>query len=395
MQRIVRWVGVFAGVVLGFAVLGQAGPAVAVGGPAPVGPGSTPQWSLVPKSASANFLTRSAIHLVASPGQVVEDTVVLSNYSSDPLNFAVYGSDAYNTLKGGAFTLQLEGAAKKDVGAWIALPENVFTAAPHTQTEFRFTVTIPINASPGDHAGGITALDLAVAQRTVPGTQVAVRRGEGVAVFVRVSGPIHPGLTAANIGARVSQPPLDWATGSSSALVHYDVVNTGNAVLSGTAQLVATDMFGRVVKRFPSVPIGSLIPGQRMVVQEPRWNGLPIIGPMHLTVKMRAGGLTPSGEATFWVLPWLLVLIIVGVLVVLWLWRRRQRRKGSDRAEAPVPQAPPTVAVPAPSVPLPLTPPPPVPAAVGAGPFAAPDTDPVPAPEEAPSTASQPSTPVA
>ena len=155
---------------------------------------SEPDAGLVlrPAFAVANFLSRSAIHLIAGPGQTVSDTAVLTNYSTQTLNFDVYGSDAYNTKRLGVFTLNPPNVKPTDVGSWVDLPVNQYNLPPKTATEFHFEVKVPINASPGDHAGGIVALNLAPNTNPESGTQVAVQRGEGIAIYVRVPGPCTP-----------------------------------------------------------------------------------------------------------------------------------------------------------------------------------------------------------
>lgn len=301
--------------------------------PASVGSGgTTPAWSFVPLSQKANFLSRSAIHLLAGPGQTVSDTAVLTNYSTDTLDFDVYGSDAYNTKKLGVFTLNPPNVKPIDVGNWLTLPVNQYNLQPCSVAEFHFEVKVPLNAAPGDHAGGIVALNLAPNTQPQSGTNFAVQRGEGIAVYVRVPGPLHPGVAAANVGATYSSSPLGF--GSSSATVHFQVVNTGNEVLNGKAQVIVTDIFGSTVHTFRAVPIVALIPGQRMAIVEPKWSGLPFFGPVHLNVKMTTTVIKSTGAAQFWIVPWLLFLIIIVVLVALiYLWRRHRKRKQAEEAE--------------------------------------------------------------
>jgi LPXTG-motif cell wall-anchored protein len=300
-------------------------------------PGRTPAWSFVPLSQSTNFLSRSAIHLLAGPGQVVSDTAVLTNYSTDELHFDVYGSDAYNTKSLGAFTLNPPNVKPTGVGSWITLPVNEYDLKPCSVAEFHFEVKVPLNAAPGDHAGGIVALNLAGPTAPQPGTNFAVQRGEGVAVYVRVPGPLHPGVAAANVGATYSSSPLGF--GSSWARVHFQVVNTGNEVLNGKVQATVTDIFGSTVHTFRPVAMVALIPGGRMTVAEPQFSGLPFFGPVHLNVKMSTNAVKSTGEAQFWIVPWLLILIIVLVLGALfYLWRRRRKGKQGAEAEEDAPE---------------------------------------------------------
>ncbi len=304
--------------------------------------GTTPAWSFVPLSQKTDVLSRSAIHLIAGPGQTVTDTAVLTNYSTDTLPFNVYGSDAYNTKVLGTFTLHPPNVKPKDVGTWITLPVNNYDLPGCHVAEFHFTVKVPLNAAPGDHAGGIVALNLAPDTNPQPGTNFAVQRGEGIAVYVRVPGPLHPGVAAANVGATYSTSPLGF--GSSSAKMHYQVVNTGNEVLNGKSQLTVTNIFGSTVHTFRPVPIVALIPGGRMTVTEPTFSGLPFFGPVHLHVTMTTSAITSTGSAQFWIVPWLLILIVIVVLALLfYLWRRRRKRKHAEEAAVPPPNNTPEV----------------------------------------------------
>jgi hypothetical protein len=300
------------------------------------GAGQSPAWSFVPLSANKNFLTRSSVHLIARPGETVSDTAVLSNYSAQTLNFDVYGSDAYNTRRLGAFTLNPPNIKPTGVGTWVGVPVNQYNLPPRTVTDFHFVVKVPANATPGDHAGGIVALNLAPNTNPSSGVQFNVQRGEGIAIYVRVPGPLHPALAASDIGASYSGSPL--GIGSSSAIARYEVVNTGNEVLSGKAQLVATDIFGSTVHTFAPVPIVALIPGQRMDVIEPKWSDPPFIGPVHLNLTMTTTGSHSSGSAVFWIVPWLLILIIVLLIaaLVVW-WRRRRRTRGDNQTDGDSP----------------------------------------------------------
>ena len=298
--------------------------------------GTTPAWSFVPLSQKANVLSRSAIHLIAGPGQTVSDTAVLTNYSTDTLPFNVYGSDAYNTKVLGTFTLHPPNVKPKDVGTWISLPVDHYDLPGCHVAEFHFTVKVPLNASPGDHAGGIVALNLSPDTGQQPGTNFSVQRGEGIAVYVRVPGPLHPGVAAANVGATYSSSPLGF--GSSTAKVHYQVVNTGNEVLNGQSQVTVKNIFGSTVHTFRPVAIVALIPGGRMTVSEPKFSGLPFFGPVHLDVKMTTTATSSTGSAQFWIVPWLLILIVIVVLALLfYFWRRRRKRKQAEQAAVATP----------------------------------------------------------
>jgi len=292
----------------------------------------TGAWSFAPFTPPGSTITRTAIHLIAKPGETVTDIAVLTNYSNTELNFNVYGSDAYNTKNLGVFTLNPPDAPKVGVGKWIGDPVNVVNLPARTSDTFRFTVTVPSNAAPGDHAGGVVALNLAPPSGTQKGTNLAIQRGEGIAVYVRVPGDLHAGVAAADIGATTSTPMLGF--GSSWAKAHFEVENTGNVVLNGHAQLKAVDVFGSVVKTFAPVPIVALIPGQVLAVNEKKWSGLPFAGPVHLKLQIVTTSVKSSGQAVFWVVPWLFILLVLLVIVALVIWWRRRRRKRREQQAA-------------------------------------------------------------
>ena len=181
--------------------------------------GTTAAWSFVPLSQSSNFLSRSAIHLIAGPGQTVTDTAVLTNYSVDTLPFNVYGSDAYNTKVLGTFTLHPPNVKPIGVGSWITLPVNNYDLPGCACRRVPLQRQGPAQRSAGrprrrDRGAEPCAPDASPQS----GTNFAVQRGEGIAVYVRVPGPLHPGVAAANVGATYSSSPLGFGSNSARCI---------------------------------------------------------------------------------------------------------------------------------------------------------------------------------
>jgi H+/Cl- antiporter ClcA len=122
---------------------------------------------------------------------------------------------------------------------------------------------------------------------------------------------------------------LAFANGSSAARVGYQVENTGNTILRGRVHVWVTNLFGQTVKTFPSNVLGNLLPSQEANFVEPLWKSLPIAGPQTVHVTFSAvGAKTASGTSTFWVIPWVLIIVIAVLLLALaaWLWRRHRRK---------------------------------------------------------------------
>jgi hypothetical protein len=326
------------------AVMATTGLALVSGRPA--GAVAIPTFSLSPVAVPGATAPRGSFHYNLGPGQTINDSIVLTNETTQLEQFQIWSTDGYNTAVGGAFALRPQGFPMTGVGTWINthLGSGIYGLSGQTSVTINFSLTVPANATPGDHAGGVEALDVTpVAQPTTGPAHFVIHRGIATAVFIRVAGPVHPSASVSNIAVKTSVPPLGF--GSSSAVVTYQLENTGNTLLAGQAVATVTDIFGRTVKTFPAVSVQAFVPGGRFTAVEPKWTSIPFIGPETVHVRITSPGLTPAtGDKTFWIFPWLLVLLIVLILAAVvgrfWWGRRHPKAQaggepGPDGAATP------------------------------------------------------------
>lgn len=292
----------------------------------PAGAATNGAWAVSPAVTPGNPTPRPAFELVANPGQVISDRATVSNITTHPINFAIYAADGYNTAIGGAFALKLEVQRQVDVGAWTQLPVGALTVPGRTQATFPYTITVPPNATPGDHAGGIVAENSEPSSQTQGGVRVNVLKGVGARIYLRVNGPLHPGVGITNAAPKSSVGPLAFATGSGRGSVHFNVVNTGNVSLDAVATVKATDLFGNTVKSYAPISLGPLLPGNNVTLSEPTI-ALPRVGVIRYHVYVTAPGVKATGGATGLIIPWVLVAILALVIVAFVWWRWRRRRK--------------------------------------------------------------------
>lgn len=300
-----------------------------------------PSFSLEPVPLANGQAPRSSFRYTMNAGSTLSDQIRLTNLTNQPEQFEIWTADGYNTPRSGYLSLRPVTYPKKDVGKWISLPvgNGVHVLPAATAATLTFELTVPPNATPGDHVGGIVALDVSPQTAQNGHTQFAIRQGIASAVFVHVTGALHPSAAVVGISVAESDPALGFPTGSSRAFVAYRLANTGNTLLQGHAVVRVTDVFGRTVKTFPSTPVGNFLPGQTFTVVEPKWQPLPFAGPEHVSVRfVPQGAAVATGAATFWVFPWLLLLVLI-VLASGALWwmlrRRRRRRTGPGPARGP------------------------------------------------------------
>ncbi len=289
---------------------------------------TTTNYALQPVSLPNSTTPRSDFTYALRPGQNLTDEVALSNFTDQPQSFLLYGADGYNVQAGGGFALRPRGYHNVEVGTWVTLVTSTYTLPPRTSAAFPFEVRVPLNASPGDHVGGVVALNVASTPAASGKVTFKIRNGIAVAIYVRVSGPIHPGVTVTRVGALTSEPALAFAKGNGRASVFFTIHNVGNADLQGTATAKVTDIFGRTVKTFRPVKLALITPGAIFTVIEPVWKSLPVAGPQHVVVRFvtdKAG--TVSASDLLWIIPWVIVAVLVAIILAIIFWRRLRRRR--------------------------------------------------------------------
>ncbi|MBP2708530.1 DUF916 domain-containing protein [Microbispora sp. RL4-1S] len=190
-------------------------------------------WSVVPADANGPD-GRSVIDVELAAGQQVTEHVAVVNRSAQPVDFAIDANDGYLTAKG-YFDMRPSDAKPVDGGSWVGIPDKVTIAGGATAI-VPVQISIPKNATPGDHPAGVTAsID------TVSG-QVRVQNRVGVRLNIRVSGvyTAKVQVTAMRADYRGSWNP--FAAGSVD--VTYTVANVGNVRLAPDARLLTSSFAG-------------------------------------------------------------------------------------------------------------------------------------------------------
>ncbi|MFE1416221.1 WxL protein peptidoglycan domain-containing protein [Streptomyces sp. NPDC058746] len=301
-------------------------------------------WGVFPTPAAGAAMTdRAYFFHQGQAGTSVGDSVTILNSSDKDLTFQIFATDAVNTPSGGAFALLPVETKPKDVGAWIALPPetaSTVTVPAKGRKDVPFTVKVPADATPGDHVGGIVALNTAVEGVQQDGkVQVGVKRSVGARLYFRVPGPLTPGLSVEDVKVDRSAPLLPWVK-DARATITYTLVNRGNVVVDPKVTVSAEGMFGRKVLDRPSRELRlALLPGQRIELTEP-WPGAPQSDWVTVTITAGASAypeLVSESETDFVAVPWPavgLLLVLAGALTTFLVLRRRGRAAQEGRPDA-------------------------------------------------------------
>jgi len=287
-------------------------------------------WSIAPATADDTISPRSSFLMTGSPGQTLTDTATVENLTDQPITFRLYAADAFTTEGTGAFSLRTADQPKVDLGSWIALPPDVasVTVEGGGSLDIPFSIAIPANASPGDHAAGIVALNLTPVAATDSSVGVEILRAVGVRTYLRVSGP-----TTTDLDVSVSmdtKPPALPLVGKGSATITYEVRNSGNLRVTPEAILRVHGFLDGSRKLPRDLP--ELLPGSEVTVTE-RVSDLRLLGRLTADVEVTADDVVERGSIRRTHIPWLLLVIVLGVVAAaVALLRRRRRQRAATTA---------------------------------------------------------------
>ncbi|PRY68129.1 uncharacterized protein DUF916 [Glaciihabitans tibetensis] len=288
---------------------------------------------------------RENFNYTLDPGEVLTDSLVVTNHDAEPLQLDVYPADGFTTTSG-QLDVVTRDVESIEIGAWTAVDTDTIEIPAGESAQVPFTIAIPDDATPGDYAGGIvTSLPQATQEQGI-----SVDRRLGVRMHVRVLGDLAPALV-------VEDMVVDYTGGfnpfgSGDATVSYTVHNTGNVRLAATQTVSLAGpfgLFGVEAKDVEDVP--EVLPGESWTVEVQVDGVVPAFWLTASSVLVPelavVAGATPGLESVTastgtWSVPWallVLALLVAAAIVAAIFWRRRRRRQQTLREEALVQEA--------------------------------------------------------
>lgn len=280
--------------------------------------------------------SRSRFSYQLDPGQSVSDEYFIQNSGSSDQKVTVYATDAYNS-ENGDFALLDTAENPTDVGAWIVFDGGEsrvdFTLKAGQSKIVGFTLKVPAEAAPGDHAGGIV-----VSAQSAAG-QVTLDRRIATRLYARIKGELVPQLSIGSVEAFYDGEFFNPFGGT--ATITTTVSNTGNVSMGADVVTGVNAVFGIPIAQLSGVEVQELLPGTtRTYTFEVNGVGawvylnpyVKIVG----TIDADAidPGELPSLErgVSLFVVPWhfLLLLVVLGALLIV---LRSRARTNEQRAE--------------------------------------------------------------
>jgi hypothetical protein len=259
-------------------------------------------------------------------GDSIRDDVRLQNPTDRPLTFRIYTRDAGSAADGIGFAVGRREDLPVDAGGWFELPADAaeYTLPPQTAADIPFTLTIPADAGPGDHAAGVVA-ELVNDPSAADGDVEVINR-IAARVYIRVAGELRPDMTVSSL--TLDYPNSVLNTGA-TATITYSISNVGNVRLSPQVEVVLTDIFGRTVARPALRNFSDILPRGTVQVTEVIEDVFPG-GRLTAKVTATTAGATPaiaSASTSVWALPWVVVIAIAVIAALTFVVLRLRRRR--------------------------------------------------------------------
>ncbi|WP_205789210.1 COG1470 family protein [Microbacterium sp. CPCC 204701] len=287
-------------------------------------------WSTRPAD-EAGHDGRSWVEQTLAPGESVSEHMAVSNFSAESVTFSLTAADGYFTPTG-RFNMLPQSEPSTAAGTWITVEDSV-TVAPGETVVVPYTVTVPHDAEPGDHAAGIAASLLSESSNP-DGTGVGVESRVGFRVMTRVTGDLRPAGVVENVVGSYDALWNPFRPGS--AQVSFEVENTGNVrfLVDGTVSVGGHT----VSAQQPDAQSQELLPGDRRsftVTVDDVWPlfALPVTIAIDPTVVTLGGSEWAMNQVTagavIWAVPWSQLLVLLGLALAVgsFAWARNVSRR--------------------------------------------------------------------
>lgn len=247
------------------------------------------QFGIRPASVGTATTSKGYFILKAQPNETLNDAVVVSNPGTIPVKLLVYAVDATTGQQSGIDYLT-QTASRTDVGSWLTLGTTTVDLEPNKQLTIPFKLTIPKDALPGQHLGGIAAQLVTDVTPATSGT-AQNNASMGVKTITRT-------LTAVQINVGGAADITSLAINGSKIIdfnglptLSLGLQNTGTGLIQPKGVVTLTDSTGNTVMNAP-VTLNSILP--RNSIDYPVNVDLPAAGTYKVHASLDFGGAAPA-----------------------------------------------------------------------------------------------------
>jgi hypothetical protein len=279
---------------------------------------------------SDNPRTQSIFVYTARGGETINDGVRVVNDTDKTRTVAVGAVDSILS-SGGAFSCRQEVEQKSDVGSWVKLSSKQVEVPAQNSVIVPFVLTVPKDASPGEHDGCITIQDASMTTTPTGTNGVVLGFRSGIRISLTIPGKIvkHLSLT----GVEVNGPT------NGNYVISPSLKNDGNVSLDALVKTQLSSLFGNAASSaegtYPVLPHSTAT--LNFEVNRPFWGGLyhaKAVAKYNSNVKAELGSTKATDKTVslasgyVWVSPspWAVVIYVVCLALIAaaayYLYRR-------------------------------------------------------------------------
>ncbi len=299
----------------------------------------------VNESGQALEIAPPLLTLTGDPGETIKAEIKIRDISTTELVVSSQVNDFSAEGETGLPKVAVDTAEQSPYSIidWVE-PLGQLRLKPEEINSLPVTINIPKNASPGGYYGVIR---FTASPPNSQGTSVSLSASLGTLVFLRVSGDAKEQLelkefSGYNGGSKLTvfeSIPIDFSA---------RIENLGNVYEQPVGQIGISDMFGNPVADINvNLDRRTILPGSirdyRATLDKSVIGDRVLFGLYHAKLTLLYGetNKTVSGEISFWVIPWrliigvlaLIVIIVVGIRMLISRYTNRVvgRSRGSRR----------------------------------------------------------------
>ena len=279
---------------------------------------STSSLALAQQQAGVS-LSPTLIEKGAEPGEILNEVINITNLSGDEKTYYFFTRDI-SGVRGAGTPIFADANSERtgyELTEWITIEQTEVTLVPGEEATIPITITVPDNATPGSHFGGIF-----VSLEAPRFRQVGAGVGFEVAniVSIRIAGDA---LETAQIRTFSTDKLIYGATN-----VNFDarIENKGNVLIRHYGPLEIVNMFGETVANMTfNESLGGVFPGTIRDFDMTWQEDSPGFGRYVARLSLVYGDST-SGQKSitstvaFWILPMNIIgpaLIVLSVLLLV------------------------------------------------------------------------------
>lgn len=269
------------------------------------------------QQASGIGLKPSLIEEGADPGEVLKRSISVTNLSDTEQTYFLFTRDIVTVRDGGVPVYAEEGAEKTgfELSEWVELGLQEVHLQPGQEQEVPVTITVPENATPGSHFGGIF-----ISMQPPRLRSVGASVGYDVAniVSIRISGDVTQSALIRSFQTD------NLVYGKTDVTFKAQIENKGNVLIRPYGPIEVFNMFGKKVATMTlNDSQGGVFPFTRRDFQinwtDEGFNFGRYQALLSVVYGEEGRVATITSTASFWILPMDIItpaLIILGVLLL-------------------------------------------------------------------------------